>query len=138
MRRIWYSTNRYSLKMLDFPIGGIYEIKNSNSNYIINSDGSVHFGGAFSRTSDKGCGERQEFIPITRRTGIPGVNIQTPQETVKLYARLSWALLEEGVGVRLNVTDSGWWACGEEIAYQHGGISGASEVKRWIWIWKCI
>ena len=59
-------------------------------------------------------------------TGIPGVNIQTPEETVKLYARLSWALLEEGVGVRLNVTDSG---CGP-VAKRSGNVYRKGRLDR--------
>ena len=62
-------------------------------------------------------------------TGIPGVNIQTPQETVKLYARLSWALLEEGVGVRLNVTDSGCGPVAKRSLTSMAASLGASEVK---------
>lgn len=36
----------------------------------------------------------------------PGVSIQTPQTTVKMYAGISWEQLELDVGVRLNVSDS--------------------------------
>lgn len=62
-------------------------------------------------------------------TGISGVNIQTPQETAKLYAGLSWEAMEQDIGVRLNVSDG---ACGPAARNALIGTAlalGASEVK---------
>lgn len=60
---------------------------------------------------------------------IPNVNIQTPQETVKLYAGLSWAALEEGVSVRLNVTESACGPVAKRTLNSKAAALGASEVK---------
>lgn len=62
-------------------------------------------------------------------TGIPGVSIQTPQDTVKIYAGLSWEMLDADISVRLNVSDS---ACGPLARRALSGMAaslGASEVK---------
>lgn len=64
-----------------------------------------------------------------RAKDIPNVNIQTPQETVKLYAGLGWDALEEGVSVRLNVTDSGCGPVARRTLNSKAASLGASEVK---------
>lgn len=60
---------------------------------------------------------------------IPSVSIQTPQETVKLFAGLGWDALEENVGVRLNVTDSGCGPVARRTLNSMASSLGASEVK---------
>ncbi len=62
-------------------------------------------------------------------TGIPSANIQTPQETVRLYSGLSWQLLEAGIGVRLNVTDSGCGPLARRALTNMAATLRASEVK---------
>lgn len=62
-------------------------------------------------------------------TGISGVSIQTPQETTKLYAGLSWEAMEQDIGVRLNVTDE---VCGPAAKWSltnAAALLGATEVK---------
>lgn len=60
---------------------------------------------------------------------IPGVNMQTPPETVKLYAGLSWEMMEGNIGVRLNVTDSGCGPVAKRALNSTAASLGASEVK---------
>lgn len=62
-------------------------------------------------------------------TGIPGVNMQTPQQTVRLYAGLSWQQLEAGIGVRLNVSDSECGPLARRALTNMAAALGASEVK---------
>lgn len=64
-----------------------------------------------------------------RASGISSAVMQTPQNTVRLYAGLSWQLLEAGIGVRLNVSDS---ECGPLARRALSGTAAAlgfSEVK---------
>lgn len=62
-------------------------------------------------------------------TDISSVNIQTPQQTVRLYAGLSWQLLEAGIGVRLNVSDSECGPLAKRALSNMAAALGASEVK---------
>lgn len=62
-------------------------------------------------------------------TGISAVNIQTPQETAKIYAGLSWELLDMGVSVRLNVSDSVCGPVAKGTLNNMAALLGASEVK---------
>lgn len=62
-------------------------------------------------------------------SGISSAVMQTPQNTVRLYAGLSWQMLEAGMGVRLNVSDS---ECGPLARRALAGTAaalGAGEVK---------
>ena len=61
---------------------------------------------------------------------IPGVSIQTPPETVRLFAGLSWEQLEsDNIGVRLNVTDSDCGPVAKRALSSMAASLGASEVK---------
>lgn len=62
-------------------------------------------------------------------TGIPRVNIQTPQETTKLYAGLSWEAMEQDIGVRLNVADGACGPAGRKVLLDTALLLGAAEVK---------
>lgn len=64
-----------------------------------------------------------------RASGISSVVIQTPQDTVRLYAGLSWQLLEMGVGVRLNVTDSECGPLARRALTNMAAALGVREVK---------
>lgn len=62
-------------------------------------------------------------------SGISSVNMQTPQETVRLYAGMSWQLLEAGMGVRLNVSDSECGPLAKRALTNMALTLGVSEVK---------
>lgn len=62
-------------------------------------------------------------------TGIPSVTIQTPKETTKLYAGLSWEAMEQDLGVRLNVTDSECGPAARNSLLSTAMLLGAREVK---------
>lgn len=62
-------------------------------------------------------------------SGISSAVMQTPQNTVRLYAGLSWQMLEEGMGVRLNVRNSECGPLARRALTAKAAVLGASEVK---------
>lgn len=60
---------------------------------------------------------------------IPRVNIQTPQDTTRLYAGMSWKALEENLGVRLIVSRAEVGAVAKSTLNHVAASLGAVEVK---------
>lgn len=77
----------------------------------------------------KAAGGEPTVYTTNQAAGIPGVKIQTPQDTAKIYAGLSWEMLDADISVRLNVSDS---VCGPEARQTLNSMAaflGATEVK---------
>lgn len=62
---------------------------------------------------------------LTEDNPLPSIRMQTPQDTIKLYAGMTWEQLEMNMGARLNVSDA---QCGpsalsafQNIAASYGG-----------------
>ena len=64
-----------------------------------------------------------------RVSDIPRANIQTPQDAVRLYAGLSWKALEDNVGVRLIVSETGRGPVAKSVLDRAVASLGAAEVK---------
>lgn len=64
-----------------------------------------------------------------RVSSIPMVNIQTPQNTVRLYAGLSWEALEKNIGVRLIVSEATRGPVAKSVLDYAAALLGAVEVK---------
>lgn len=64
-----------------------------------------------------------------RASGISSVSIQTPQNTARLYAGLSWELLEMGICLRLNVSDSACGPLARRALSNRAAALGVNEVK---------
>ena len=87
---------------------------------------AVPAAGLHANAAGKGAGVYTD----NQASDIPNVNMQTPPETVELYAGLSWELLEaDNVSVRLNVTDSNCGPVAKRSLDRMAATLGASEVK---------
>lgn len=85
--------------------------------------------GGFMPLTAKAAGSGPAAYTDNRAAGISSVRIQTPQDTLKIYAGLSWESLDAGISVRLNVSDSACGPAAKENLNNVAASLGAYEVK---------